>query len=47
MSHKTIIAGTSYDITGGTNLVDGTIFHIGGGGRRSTEPSMRSASVSR
>ncbi len=28
MSHKTIIAGTSYDITGGTNLVDGTIFHI-------------------
>lgn len=31
MSHKTIIAGTSYDITGGTNLADGTIFHIGGG----------------
>ncbi len=30
MSHKTIIAGTSYDITGGTDLVDGTIFHIGG-----------------
>lgn len=36
MSHKTIIAGTSYDITGGTNLVDGAIFHIGGAdaGRR-------------
>lgn len=32
MSHKTIIAGTSYDITGGTDLVDGTIFHIGAGG---------------
>lgn len=31
MSHKTIIAGTSYDVTGGTDLVDGTIFHIGGG----------------
>jgi len=31
MSHKTIIAGTSYDVTGGTNLVDGTIFQIGGG----------------
>lgn len=30
MSHKTIIAGTSYDVTGGTDLVDGTIFHIGG-----------------
>ena len=30
MSHKTIIAGTSYDITGGTALLNGTKFHLGG-----------------
>lgn len=30
MSHKTIIAGTSYDITGGTVLLNGTKFHPGG-----------------
>ena len=30
MSHKTIIAGTSYDITGGTVLSSGTKFHLGG-----------------
>ena len=30
MNHKTIIAGTSYDITGGTVLLDGTKFHLGG-----------------
>ena len=32
MSHKTIIAGTSYDITGGTVLLNGTKFHLWGGG---------------
>lgn len=31
MSHKTIIAGTSYDITGGTVLLNGTKFHLWGG----------------
>lgn len=30
MSHKTIIAGTSYDSTGGTVLLNGTKFHLGG-----------------
>lgn len=30
MSHKTIIAGTSYDITGGTVLLNGIKFHLGG-----------------
>lgn len=30
MSHKTIIAGTSYDVTGGTVLLNGTKFHLGG-----------------
>ena len=30
MSHKTIIAGASYDITGGTVLLNGTKFHLGG-----------------
>ena len=30
MSHKTIIAGTSYDITGGTVLLNGTKLHLGG-----------------
>lgn len=30
MSHKTIIAGTSYDITGGTVLLNGAKFHLGG-----------------
>lgn len=30
MSHKTIIAGTSYDVTGGTTPLDGTKFHLGG-----------------
>lgn len=30
MSHKTMISGTSYDITGGTVLLDGTKLHLGG-----------------
>lgn len=30
MSHKTMISGTSYDITGGTVLLDGTKYHLGG-----------------
>lgn len=31
MSQKTLIAGTSYDVTGGDTLKDGTKYQIGGG----------------
>lgn len=37
MSHKTLISGTSYAITGGTDLVNGTKYQIGGAERWSTE----------
>ena len=31
MSHKTLIGGTSYDVSGGKTLVNGTIYRIAGG----------------
>ena len=31
MSHKVLIAGTSYAIKGGTDLIAGTSYQIGGG----------------
>lgn len=31
MSHKTLISGTSYAISGGSDLVNGTKYQIGGG----------------
>ena len=37
MSHKTMINGTSYAITGGTDLVNGTKYQIGGAERWSME----------
>ena len=33
MSHKTLISGTSYAIKGGTDLIAGTSYQIGGAGR--------------
>ena len=30
MSHKTMISGTSYAIKGGTDLITGTSYQIGG-----------------
>ena len=30
MSHKTLISGTSYAIKGGTDLIAGTSYQIGG-----------------
>ena len=30
MSHKTMISGTSYTIKGGTDLIAGTSYQIGG-----------------
>lgn len=34
MSHKTLISGTSYAISGGTDLVNGTSYQIEGGVER-------------
>lgn len=34
MSHKVLIAGTSYAIKGGTDLIAGTSYQIGGGVER-------------
>lgn len=31
MSHKTLIGGTPYDVSGGKTLVNGTIYRIAGG----------------
>ena len=31
MSHKVLINGTAYDATGGTPLISGTKFQMGGG----------------
>lgn len=31
MSHKTLIAGTAYEVVGGAQMIDGTKFQMGGG----------------
>lgn len=37
MSHKTLISGTAYEVVGGTQMIDGTKFQMGGVKRLSAE----------
>ena len=41
MGHKVLINGTAYDATGGTPLVNGTKFQMGGVKRLCVEPHLR------
>lgn len=43
-THHILRDGTSYSVTGGTTLRNGVKYQIGGGGRRSMGPHMRSHS---
>lgn len=47
MSHKTLISGTAYEVVGGTQMIDGTKFQIGGAERWLMGRGMRSASNQR
>ena len=44
-THHILKDGTLYSVTGGTTLRNGVKYQIGGGGRRSTEPSLKSISA--
>lgn len=46
-THKTLVNGTAFAVTGGTELINGTICKTGGGGPLSTGRRLRSDSRSR